>query len=276
MRSIIFFLSLAVLSMTSCGEKSEAPNTAVNKTKNSPPAYTYEVVNTYNHDPEAFTQGLEIHDGVMYESTGGKKLRKDPFFSSLRKVELQSGKVLQKLDMRDDVFAEGMTIFNNKIYQLTWTEGICFVYDLATFKLEKEVKYPGEGWGLTHDDKNLFLSDGTHVIRILDPETFETVRTISVFDAQGKPMMELNELEYVKGELWANVWQEDFVVRIDPASGKLLGTIDLKKLVKDATRDSKKADVLNGIAYDPAGDKIFVTGKKWDKLFEIKVVSKPQ
>jgi glutamine cyclotransferase len=248
-----------------------APNTTVNTTANTNakvPVYTYEIVKTYPHDSRAFTQGLVIRDNVFYESAGeyGK--------SNLRKVDVATGKVLQEKKIADSYFAEGMTILNDKIYQITWKENTAFVYDLKDFKLLKEFKYAGQGWGLTHDGTNLLMSDGTHIIRVVNPETFETIRTIVVLDEKGKPIMELNELEYIKGEIWANIWQEGWIIRIDPASGKLLGRIDLNKLADEQVEKSDTADVLNGIAYDAAADRIFITGKLWSNLFEIKVQPK--
>lgn len=232
------------------------------------PQYNYEIVKTYPHDPTAFTQGLEFRDGVLYEGTGGKE--GDDFYSSLRKVDFASGKVLQKYDLPREYFGEGITIFNDKIYQLTWREMTAFVYDL-NFKKTGEFRYAGEGWGLTHDGTNLIMSDGTHVIRFVDPEDFKTVRTIVVKDENGKPVMQLNELEFVKGEIWANIWQSGWIVRIDPKDGKLLGRIDLNTMVDDEQSKNRRADVLNGIAYDASADRLFVTGKQWTRLFEIKV-----
>ncbi|HEX8287260.1 MAG TPA: glutaminyl-peptide cyclotransferase [Pyrinomonadaceae bacterium] len=249
---------------------SNAANSAP-KTNASVPVYTYEIVKTYPHDPKAFTQGLVFHNGFLYEGTGGSRARGDNFFSSLRKVELDTGKVLQKNDLANEYFGEGISILNNKIYQLTWREKTGFVYDLNDFKLLKQFSYAGEGWGLTNDGTNLILSDGTHVIRFINPETFEVIRTVAVFDEKGRPLMELNELEYIKGEIWANVWQEGEIVRIEPNTGKLLGRIDLTKLADEQMESSRDADVLNGIAYDAASDRLFITGKKWNKLFEIKV-----
>jgi glutamine cyclotransferase len=243
------------------------------KTSAALPVYTYEIVKTYPHDAKAFTQGLIFYNGFLYEGTGGRRSQ-ERFYSSLRKVEIESGKVLQKIDLADPYFGEGITILNEKIYQITWQENTAFVYDLNDFKLLKELKYSGEGWGLTHDGANLIMSDGTHVIRIVNPETFETIRTITVLDEKGKPVMEINELEYVKGEIWANIWQEGWIIRIDPASGKLLGRIDLRKLADEQMGKSSSADVLNGIAYDAAADRIFVTGKLWSSLFEIKITPK--
>ena len=254
------------------------PNTSVN-TNSSPktpltiPFYGFEVVNTYKHDPKAFTEGLFFHEGFLYESTGetGK--------SSLRKVEIESGRPLQKVDLPSESFGEGITLFNGKIYQLTWQEGLCRVFDAESFKLLREIRYSGEGWGLTHDEKNLIMSDGTHVIRYLDPETLQTARTIAVFRENGIPLMKINELELIKGEIWANVWHSEsidlpnHIARIDPATGKLLGWINLDGI---SPEDVQRGDenTLNGIAYDEKTDRIFVTGKNWKRLFEIKIKPK--
>jgi glutaminyl-peptide cyclotransferase len=279
-----FLITFIFLTLASCSGSSsnsnnsnKANNTVSNTSNTTPktntgsvPTYSYEVVKTYPHDPKAFTQGLVVHNGFFYEGTGGYRGR-DNHFSSLRKVEIETGKVLQKVDLADDYFGEGITIFNDKIYQLTWNEHTAFVYDLKDFTLLKRFTYNGEGWGLTHDGKNLIMSDGTHIIRFLDSETFGTARTLTVLDEKGKPIMELNELEYVKGEIWANVWQEGWIARIDPASGKLLGRIDLVKLADEQMEKDRNADVLNGIAYDQAADRIFITGKKWKNIFEIKI-----
>lgn len=270
----IFLITLGCNAPTAnnANNVNKANNAAV-KPKTEIPVYTAEIVKTYPHDPQAFTQGLVFYNSVFYEGTGGYR-HSDDFSSSLRKVEIDTGKVLQKIDLKDDYFGEGITIFNGKIYQLTWKEQTAFVYDLNDFKLLKELKYSGEGWGLTHDGTNIFLSDGTHVIRVVNPETFETIRTIPVLDEKGKPIMELNELEYIKGEIWANIWEKGVIIRIDPASGKLLGKIDLEKLDQEQRKNDNNADVLNGIAYDEAGDRIFITGKKWKKIFEIKLKPK--
>jgi len=247
------------------------------KTSADIPVYTYEIINQFKHDSKAFTQGLVVHNGFFYESTG------EYGDSTLRKVEIESGKVLQKQDLSEDYFAEGITILNGKLYQITWKENTAFVYDLNDFKLLKEFRYQGEGWGLTNDGKNLILSDGTHVIRFLDPETFQIVRTISVFREAGKPLLDLNELEYVKGEIWANIWRAfdpqilgkpNYIARIDPNSGKILGWIDLGNISPDDVKRDPSSNTLNGIAYDEAADRIFVTGKNWKKLFEIKVKAK--
>lgn len=278
-----FLIFTAILSFACSGTptNSNANAVSVNKNTNAAnnvsakiPEYTYQIVKTYPHDRAAFTQGLIFHNGFLYEGTGGSRARGDNFYSSLRKVEPETGKVLQKFDLADPYFGEGITILNDKIYQITWHEGTAFVYDLNDFKLLREFRYSGEGWGLTDDGANLIMSDGTHVIRFVNPENFETVRTIIVFNEKGKPLMNINELEFIKGEIWANVWQEGKIVRIDPANGKLLGIINLEKLTDEQMDKDEDADVLNGIAYDEAADRIFITGKKWRNLFEIKIVPK--
>ena len=243
------------------------------QTSGNIPVYTYEIVNTYKHDQRAFTEGLFYHDGFLYESTGqeGK--------SNLRKVELETGKVLDQYNLPPDLFGEGISLFNGKIYQLTWRAEHGFVYDLNGFKLLSEFNYKGEGWGMTTDGKQLIMSDGTHVIRFIEPEKFETQRTITVFREDGQPLMNINELEYIKGEIWANVWHSEsinkpnHIARIDPQTGRLLGWINLDGI---SPEDVERGDenTLNGIAYDAEGDRIFVTGKNWKRLFEIKVKPK--
>lgn len=230
------------------------------------PVYTYEVVNTWSHDPKAFTQGLVFHDGFLYESTGQQGE------SSLRKVELKTGKVKKKYNVPEEHFAEGMTIYQGRVYQLTWQSRKCFVYDLKSFDLLSEFHHGGEGWGLTSDGKSLIMSDGTNQIRFLDPQTFLPARTISVFD-NGQSLVDLNELEYIRGEIYANIWHSEKIVRIDPATGRINGWIDLAGLrPPDVGEDTD--NVLNGIAYDDKEDRLFVTGKRWPKLFEIRLKRK--
>ncbi len=276
------FISIILLTMA-CNGSADKPNTGVNianKTNTNSaaqvlPVYTYQVVKVYPHDGKAFTQGLVFRDGFLYEGTG------EYGESTLRKVDLASGKVLQKYAIPKEMFGEGITILGDKIHQITWREMTAFTYDL-NFKLLKETRYTGQGWGLTNDGTNLIMSDGTHVIRILNPETFETVRTIVVLRENGKPLGNLNELEYVKGEIWANIWHSEdpnilgkpnHIARINPADGKLLGWIDLDKISPDDSEDDSE-NTLNGIAYDEASDRLFITGKNWKKLFEIKVKPK--
>lgn len=228
----------------------------------TPALYTYDVVNIFPHDRSAFTEGLVFLKGIMLESTGlnGR--------SSLRKVDLASGRVLQEVRLDSQYFGEGMTELGGRVFQLTWKNQRGFVYAIDTFDVQREFTYTGEGWGLTNDGRSLIMSDGTHQIRFLDPTTFQVTRTIAVF-RDGRPLHLLNELEYVKGEIFANIWQSPVVARIDPANGRLLGLIDFTGLLTPA--DVRGTDVLNGIAYDPAGDRLFVTGKYWPKLFEVRI-----
>jgi glutamine cyclotransferase len=227
-------------------------------------ADTYRVVHTYSHDPEAYTQGLVFVDGHLYESTGlnGR--------SSLRMVDLETGRVLQRATVPSQYFAEGLAPWGSTLIQLTWRSHVVFVYDRFSFRLLRTMQYPGEGWGLTEDGKNLILSDGTATLHFLDPQTLREVRRIEVKD-RGSPVAQLNELEYVRGEIYANVWHTDRIARISPATGQVLGWIDLTGLLSPDEVSDPEA-VLNGIAYDAVRNRLFVTGKLWPKLFEIKVV----
>lgn len=228
--------------------------------------YGYEVVRTLPHDPRAFTQGLVFRNGGLLESTGLHGA------STLREVELLTGKVLKQVAVPRQYFAEGLAVIGDRAYQLTWQSQKGFIYDADTFQARGEFAYAGEGWGLATDGKVLILSDGTHRIRFLDPVTFAVVRTIEVA-AEGKPVDRLNELEFIRGEIFANVWQTERVVRIDPATGNVRGEIDFSGLLTPAERAA--VDVLNGIAYDAAGDRLWVTGKNWPKLFEVRLKPKP-
>lgn len=226
----------------------------------------FQVVAKYPHDADAFTQGLIVHHGVLYEGTGKQGS------SSLREVNLKSGKIEKYAPLHEHYFGEGITALNDRIYQLTWQNRIGLVYDEKTFNVERTFQYTGEGWGLTNDGKRLIMSDGSSNLRFLDPNTFEVVKRISVHTSRGK-VDKLNELEFVKGEIWANIWYEDKIARISPESGELLGWIDLSTLYPKSKRTSVE-DVLNGIAYDAENDRLFVTGKNWPNLYEIKVSRK--
>jgi glutamine cyclotransferase len=227
------------------------------------PQYRYTVVKTYPHDRRAFTQGLQYLGGILYEGTGNLGQ------SSIRKVKLETGEVLQQRDLSKEHFGEGIAIWKSELFQLTWQSGIGFVYDATTFAPKRTFRYPGEGWGLTQDADGLIMSDGSDALRFIEPATFKEGRRLKV-TAAGQPVRQLNELEYVKGEIFANVWMTDTVARIDPATGRVTGWIDLSNLLTPTER--AQADVLNGIAFDAAGDRLFVTGKWWPKLFEIKLV----
>lgn len=231
------------------------------------PTATYQVIHVYPHDPNAFTQGLVYVDGHLYESTGLKG------HSSVRMVDLNTGRVLQKHDLPQQYFGEGLTDWGSSLIQLTWKAGIAFVYDRFSFAQQRTFQYKGEGWGLTHDQKSLIISDGSAVLRFLDPTSFRELRRIIVRDGDGHPVQQLNELEYVHGEIYANIWYSDKVARISPRSGKLLGWIDLSGLMHKRQLSNPDA-VLNGIAYDANGDRLFVTGKLWPRLFEIKIVGR--
>jgi glutaminyl-peptide cyclotransferase len=229
------------------------------------PLYGYQIVHVYPHDPKAFTQGLQYLDGVLYEGTGQHGQ------SSIRRVKLETGEVLQKRDVPAEHFGEGITVWKNDLFELTWQTHVAFVYDRTTFQPKKQFSYPGEGWGLTHDGTNLIMSDGTSELRVLDPVTFVEKRRIQV-TAAGAPLKNLNELEVMKNEILANVWMTDYIARIAPATGKVTAYIDLRGLLSPSERAN--TDVLNGIAYDASHDRLFVTGKWWPKLFEIKLVAK--
>lgn len=230
-------------------------------------ADTYKIVHTYPHDPKAYTQGLIYLDGHLYESTGlnGR--------SSLRMVDLETGSVQQQIPVPSKYFAEGLTNWGSTLVQLTWLAHTGFVYDRFSFRLLRTFHYDGEGWGLTEDGAHLILSDGTATLRFIDPQTFRVVRSIVVKDG-GSPVTQLNELEYVHGEIYSNVWHTDRIARISPATGKVLGWIDLSGLLAADQHPDPEA-VLNGIAYDPAHNRLFVTGKLWPQLFEIAVIPEP-
>ncbi len=230
------------------------------------PIYDYKIVNSYPHDRNAFTQGLIFEKGVLYESTGIRGR------SSLRKVELRSGKVLQFLRLPDQFFGEGITVYGNKIIQLTWRSRTGFIYDKNSFELLSTFTYPTEGWGITHDDTRLIMSDGTSTLHFLNPENFKETAQIEVSDAYG-PVTRLNELEYIHGEIYANIWQTDRIARISPRTGQVTGWTELEGLLSSDDR-KHPVDVLNGIAYDAEADRLFITGKLWPKLFEIELVSR--
>lgn len=229
------------------------------------PTFGYRVVRSYPHDPGAFTQGLVYLDGVLYEGTGLNGQ------SSIRKVRVETGEVLQVRRLEHKYFGEGIAVVGKSLIQLTWQTEVGFVYDLVSFEPRRTFKYAGEGWGLTYDGTRLIMSDGSSVLRFLDPATFRETARLTVRDA-GQPVDDLNELEIVKGEIYANVWQKTRVARISPKTGQVIGWIDLTGLL--SPRDAAGVDVLNGIAYDAAKGRLFVTGKLWPKLFEIQVVAR--
>ena len=288
----LLLIVVASVSMACSGSPNAVNGNSIKNTTNTAkptgpaPVYSYEVVHTYPHDPKAFTEGLYYHDGFLYESTGeeGK--------SSLRKVEFETGKVIQKFDLPRDSFGEGISLINGLIYQLTWQEQVCRVFDAKDFKLIREFQYQGDGWGMTTDGQNLYMTNSTHVMQVMDPATFKPIRQIIVKTEEGKPLMQINELEWIKGEIWSNIWHSEkpeilgkpnYIARIDPTSGKVLGWIDLQGISPDDQPapgaindeyDPKAENTLNGIAYDAEKDRIFVTGKNWKHLYEIKLKDK--
>ena len=228
-----------------------------------PPVYGYEVVRTFPHDPTAFTQGLVFRDGALIESTG-----REP--SSVRRVRLEDGVVLQKRDLDPEYFGEGLTEIDGRVITLTWNNGVGFVWSTDDLTQTSQFAYAGEGWGLTHDGARLILSDGSPNLRFFDPTTFAETGQVAV-TLNGRPVRQLNELEWIDGEVWANVWQTHYIVRIDPASGKVVGVIDLKGLLPADQVKDPNDDVLNGIAWDEKNRRLFVTGKNWPSLFEIRL-----
>jgi glutaminyl-peptide cyclotransferase len=228
------------------------------------PVYGYDIVHTYPHDRTAFTEGLFYLNGFLYESTGLEG------HSTIRKVRLASGEVVEKRDVPAEYFGEGIVNWKSHLVSLTWKSHVGFVYDLKTLRPERRFAYDGEGWALTQDGTQIYMSDGTPEIRVLNPDSLLPVRRIHV-TLEGKPVGNLNELEWVKGEIYANVWQTPWILRIDPQSGRVVGAINLAGILGTADIVPGETDVLNGIAYDAAGDRLFVTGKNWPKLFEIKL-----
>jgi len=234
----------------------------------TPPVSDFRVVQTYPHDPQAFTQGLLFHEGHLYESTGRYSQ------STLRKVDLESGEVVQSVPLNSALFGEGLALWEDRLIQLTWKAGTALVYDLHSMILLDTFSYQGQGWGLTADDTSLILSDGSATLRFFDPQTFTEIRRIEVQE-QGRPVSQLNELEYVKGEILANVWHSDRIARINPQSGRVQGWIDLKGLLPEHLQPQDSEGVLNGIAWDAENQRLFVTGKLWPKLFAIELIPEP-
>jgi glutaminyl-peptide cyclotransferase len=249
--SIILMGATLTISLPSCRDSTE------------PVEYGYRIINTFPHDPCAFTQGLVWENGFLYEGTGLEG------HSNLRKVDLQTGKILQIYNLPEKYFGEGISIFNNNIFQLTYKSGVGFVYDKETFKLLHQFTYPTEGWGITNDGNRLIMSDGTDNLYFLDPLTCKTISRLKVSD-NGSPVWRINELEYIDGSIYANIWQTDTIVIISPNNGNVTGRIDLAGLL--TPRQRQAADVLNGIAYDAKNRRLYVTGKLWPSLFEIKLI----
>ena len=247
------------------GSRSQSPVTRflVFYSDIAPKRSGYRVVHVYPHDIDAFTQGLVYDKGVLFEGTGQKT------GSSLREVELQTGKVIRQHNLDASLFGEGIALYRDRIYQVTWENKVGFIYDKATFNVINKIYYSTQGWGLTTANDRIVMSDGSNILAFYEPDMFTMVSRIEVYDNE-KKVDSLNELEFINGEIWANIWMSDLIARIDPESGKVLAYIDLKGILPESDR-STETDVLNGIAYDKEGNRIFVTGKKWPKLFEIRL-----
>ncbi|MFC1868676.1 glutaminyl-peptide cyclotransferase [Thermodesulfobacteriota bacterium] len=230
--------------------------------------YSYKVAGAYPHDPDAQTEGLIFMEGFLYEGTGPGRSTS----SSLRKVDLKSGDVLSILMLPEPIFGEGITIHDNKIIQLTYKSNTGFVYERESFELLQQFEYPTQGWGLTHDGKRLIMSDGTAILYYLDPVTYQEIKRLRVYDKHG-PVSKLNELEFIKGEIYANVFETSNIVRISPQTGHVIGYIDLSLLLKDHFHNTESISHANGIAHDPINDRLFVTGKYWPELFEVEMIS---
>lgn len=263
MKKILSFTLISIFGLA-CGNNNNE-ETVIASGIPAPAVMNYTVVNVFPHDTAAFTEGFEFHDGVLYESTGQYG------FSWLSKNELTTGKEISKAKLANQFFGEGITILNGKIYQLTYKENKCFVYDSATFKKLNEFTYEGEGWGMTNDGKHLIMDNGSNNLYFRDPETFKIVETVGVVDNNGGVSM-INELEYVDGAIYSNIYLKDYILKIDPKSGHVLAKADLGGLKEKSLQGAfyDKADVLNGIAYDKAGKRFFITGKNWAKIFEVK------
>jgi glutamine cyclotransferase len=223
----------------------------------------YKVIHTYPHDKNAFTQGLVYDNGVLFEGTGQET------GSTLREVELETGNVIRQHNLESSLFGEGITLYRDRIYQVTWENKVGFVYEKSTFNVINKIYYPTQGWGLTTIDDKIIMSDGTNVLNFFEPEMFTVVSRIEIYDNERK-VDQLNELEYINGEIWANIWNTDLIARIDRVSGKVIAYIDLKGILPESERNPD-TDVLNGIAYDQLDKRIFITGKKWPKLYEIRL-----
>lgn len=261
----LFFVSLFLITSCGCGSVSSiTASAAKSDNPNAPKRYSYKVINTYPHSVESYTQGLYWSDGFLWESTG------EFGNSAFQKVELESGKIVERIPLDYKYFGEGAALLNGKIYQLTWTNQTAFVYDAATLELLNEVNYQGEGWGITTDGEKLYMSNGTHHLYVVEPDGFEREKTLTV-TMNGRPLREVNELEWIEGKIWANIFMSDLIVIINPESGNVEGMVDFGGILPESERHPN-TDVFNGIAYDAELKRIFVTGKNWSQLFEIEIV----
>lgn len=260
---------MTVVSSFIWGCNDNEANNGPSGTEPPPATISFTVVNQYPHDTMSFTQGLTFHNGQLYESTGSGNPERVNNGSWAGVVDLQTGKQLRKIQLDTQYFGEGITILNDKLYFLTWTTNIGFIYDVKTFKKTGEFKYPGEGWGLTDDGKNLIMSNGTNNLVIYEPDSMKMISQLSVTDHNG-PVGNLNELEYINGYIFANQWMTSYILKIDPASGKVVGKMDCDALYRDI-REEASGNYLNGIAYNDSTQKVYITGKLWPSLFEIRL-----
>lgn len=269
-RQLLFALCLTPILACSClgtgGSSKNKPQDGQPNASSAPVQYTYEIVNTYPHSTTSYTQGLYWHDGYLWEGTGEYRR------SALQKVVLETGQIIERHPLDDDQFGEGIALLNGRIYQITWLNGLAFVYDAATRERTGQFTYSGEGWGLTTDGEKLYMTDGSHKIYEVDPEDFSRTKTHEV-RIGNRPVYNLNELEWIEGRIWANIYESDAIVIFDPAADKVEGVVDLSGILPKTDR-TPDTNVLNGIAYDPDTKRIFVTGKNWSKLFEITISKK--
>ncbi len=263
MRAAVLLLAALLTPFPAAAQTPAPPVPASSPAQTEVPVYGFEIVRVYPHDPAAFTQGLVFRDGELLESTGR-------YPSTVRRVRLEDGVVLQRRELDEDYFGEGLTAIGDRVLTLTWKGGKGFIWNPVTLEPEGEFAYAGEGWGLTHDATRLILSDGTAALRFLDPTTLAETGQVPV-TLQGRPVSRINELEWIEGEVFANLWQTDYILRINPATGAITGIIDLTELMPDRSGLDPTDAVLNGIAWDPVGRRLFVTGKNWPKLFEIRL-----
>jgi glutamine cyclotransferase len=275
MKKVLFAAIVSLTALAACNDHTDAGTNNTGETNNNanaaPPVIQYAVVNKYPHDTAYFTEGLEFHNGQLFESSGGNA-DESPYPSELGIADLKTGKVTSKVKLdKTKYFGEGITFFGDKLYHLTWTSGTGFVYDANTFKLIKEFKIPAkEGWGLTHDSTHLIMSDGSSNLYYLTPDSLKIANILRVTDNNG-PITNINELEYVNGFIYANQWETNYILKIDPSTGSVVGKINLENLQKEAASLRPGADVLNGIAYNKETNQFLVTGKRWPFLYEIKV-----
>lgn len=274
MKKVLFAALVLLTALAACNDNPDAGGNNAGDTNNAnaaPPVIQYAVVNKYPHDTSYFTEGLEFYKGQLFESSGGNA-DESPYPSELGIADLKTGKATPKVKLdKTKYFGEGITFFNDKLYHLTWTSGVGFVYDANTFKLIKEFKIPAkEGWGLTHDSTHLIMSDGSSNLYYLTPDSLKVANILRVTDNKG-PIANINELEYVNGYIYANQWETNYILKIDPSTGSVVGKINLENLQKEASSLRPGADVLNGIAYNHETNQLLVTGKRWPYLYEIKV-----